>query len=165
MLTPCSSRFGPTNCSGNALLRYHDNSTCAAAHWSCASRAMTTPTRRTANNATRIDGMWKREKQDEACWRTLHDVTTRTLYIYLDRMMRQIRAPELFSTENSWMLGTFSSEGRKRTDAIDTSFTMDFWPSFSLSVYFVWFFIYRSYPLYACFTGFTPCVSFFISCG
>lgn len=100
--------------------------------------------------------MRKREKQDEACWRVLHDVTTRTLYIYLDRMMRQIGTTELFSEENSWMLGTFSPEMQKRTDAIDTSFTVNFsWPSFFLSVYFVLFFTYRSYPLYACFAGFT----------
>ena len=166
MLTPRSSRFGPTNCGGDALFRYHDNSTCVAAHLSCASRATTTLTRRTANDTTRIDGMRKREMQGEACWRALHDVTTRTLHIYLDRMMRQIRATELFSAENSWMLGTFSPEVQKRTDAIDTLFIMDFsWPSFSWSVYFVWFFTYRSYPLYACFAGFTPFVSFFISRG
>lgn len=97
MLTPHSSKSGPTNCDGDALFRYHDNPACAAAHWSCASRATTTHTRRTANDTTRIDGMRKRERQDEACWRTLHDVTTRTLYIYLDRIMRQIRAFELFS--------------------------------------------------------------------
>lgn len=54
------------------------------------------------------------------------------------------------------MLGTFSPEAQKRTDAIDTSFTMNFsWPSFFLSVYFVWFFTDRSCPLYACFAGFT----------
>ncbi len=59
------------------------------------------------------------------------------------------------------MLRTFSPEMQKRTDAIDTSFTMDFsLPSF-VFCFLCWFLFFRSCPLYACFAGCTSCLFLF----